>query len=205
VEVWLALPDRAAIDVTKFGERLMWIGCNERLAWAFEFDREDGTALRVAGREGAPAAGGLPVDPALVIALAGLVRLPDSGTIERDGARDAWVLTPGAGTGALRLSFDRRSMLPLRVEVLDENGSVACYSRIERRRYEALGPLGSGPMFPTLVDVFGGDGESSIKLALRDPGPDPAPRGYFDVDWLSDRFRPARVAGFGDGAAPGTP
>jgi hypothetical protein len=201
VEVWLALPDRAAIDVTKFGERLLWVGCDARQAWVFEFDKKAGTALRRAGRDGPSEAGGddLPVDPAIIIALAGLDRLPPAdGTVVRDESRDAWVLSPGAHAAPIRVYLDRRTLLPLRVELLDEHGAIACSSRIDPRRYEPLRrdgiPVASGALFPTLLDAAGSDGRSAIKLSLRDPGPDPAPQGYFDLDWLSGRFQPARVA-----------
>ncbi len=182
VELWLALPERAAIDITKFGERLMWMGCDARYAWVFEFDKKEGTALQLADRDSASGekegVGGdeLPIDPAVVIALAGLDRLPEEGeTVVRDQARDAWVLNVNGNGAPLRLYVDRRTTLPLRVELLDERGNVAFYSRIEPRRYELLRrdgvPVDSGALFPTLVDVFSSDDRSAIKLSLRDPGP----------------------------------
>ncbi len=210
VEMWLALPERAAIDITKFGERLMWMGCDARYAWVFEFDKKDGTGLRLADRDG-DAGDELPIDPAVVIALAGLDRLPEAGeAVARDQARDAWVLNVNGTVAPLRLYLDRRTTLPLRVELLDERGNVAFYSRIDPRRYEPLRrdgiPVDSGALFPTLVDVFSSDDRSAIKLSMREPGPDPAPQGYFDLEWLTGRFRPERMAGIVPVAAnPGGP
>jgi hypothetical protein len=224
VELWLALPERAAIDITKFGERLMWLGCDARYAWVFEFDKKDGTALRLADRDGARDGDvdderpnddlpidDLPIDPGIIIALAGLDRLPETGeAVARDQARDAWVLNVNGNRAPLRIYFDRRTTLPLRVEMIDGRGDVAYYSRIEPRRYEPLRRDGvaveSGSLVPTLVDVFSSDDRSAIKLSLREPGPDPAPQGYFDLDWLTGRFRPARMAGIVPVAAnPGGP
>ncbi len=202
LDVWIHLPDRLAFNIEKFGQRLMWLGSSGRRSWLFDF-RSDETVLHLAGSP--QEARRLPIEPAAVLRLCGLTPLPEAPpeppAVEYDADRDAIVVTVELA-GPTRLFLDRRRGLPVRVEELSADGSVALYSRIKLARYEPLAvgaaPLG-GPEFPTLVDIVGADG-TAAKLAVRSPTDEVADR-YFDLDWLLEVFPPDRV----EGELPGQP
>ena len=208
LDLWLDLPHRTALNVSKFGERLMWLGSNETAGWVFEFG--DGlTVLRLAvGPAGDRARGQLPIDPADLVALCGLMRLDERARVAYDEGLDAWVIGPPPDGAGLRVYLDREKRLPVRAELRDEAGGILFYSGIKLQRYDRLGETGaapgSAPLVPTLVDIFG-TGGFEAKLAVRDPTADEQEQraDYFDLDWLTGKFPPDRVEGAPPLAATG--
>lgn len=204
-EVWIVLPDRTAIDVQKFGERLMWMGSNGSNTWMIDF-RGDETVLHLhdANSENPPeAADRVPIEPVTLLKLLGLGRLPaeaetDSLPVTYDAGREAWVVTVREADDLLRLFFDRESLLPIRVELLSPDHEILRHSTLFLRRYDLVQMAGvvpgTQPRFPTLAEVFDADGSGSIKLALRGPT-DAVKDKYFELDWLRRAFRPDRIEG----------
>lgn len=197
VDLWIALPHRTALNVSKFGERFFWAGSSGEASWVFDF-RGDDTVLYLAHDAEAPAgAGPLPVGPGGLLELCGLARwpaLPEGGPppVGYDPQRNAWVVR----VGRARWYVDRDRLLPVRVEVLSSEGLVLQHSRIVLNRYERVKSARSGlsrpEEFPSFVDLFAGDGSGSVTIVARGPTDDVEPR-YFDLDWLVSRFRPVRV------------
>ncbi len=204
-EVWIVLPDRTAIDVQKFGERLMWMGSNGSNTWMIDF-RGDETVLHLhdaSGENPPEAAARVPIEPVTLLKLLGLGRLPaeaetDSSPVTYDAGREAWVVTVREADDLLRLFFDRESFLPIRVELLSPDHEILRHSTLSLRRYDLVQMAGvvpgTQPRFPTLAEVFNADGSGSIKLALRGPT-DAVKDKYFELDWLRRAFRPDRIEG----------
>ncbi len=204
-EVWIVLPDRTAIDVQKFGERLMWMGSNGSNTWMIDF-RGDETVLPLSDASGEnppEAAARVPIEPVTLLKLLGLGRLPaeaetDSSPVTYDAGREAWVVTVREADHRLRLFFDRESFLPIRVELLAPDHEILRHSTLSLRRYDSVQMAGAvpgtQPRFPTLAEVFDADGSGSIKLALRGPT-DAVKDKYFELDWLRRAFRPDRIEG----------
>jgi hypothetical protein len=195
VDLWVELPDRTAVYISKGGERIMWLGSNGPTAWLLDF-RGGQTVLRVT-RPGDAAAGELPFDPSDLFGLCGLKPLPAGGSVEGlDEGRDAYSVVPDPADGSLRLFLDRETTLPVRVEMLDGQGAVELYSDLTLRRYERVEVVGaapgSGPMIPTLIDIHGVAGGEHVKLSIYSPTDDQREiePHYFDLDWLIDSFAP---------------
>ena len=190
-DLWVAPPRRTALNIAKLGRRLMWIGSDDDTAWFFDF-RQDATTLYIAAGGELAATSAVPFDPTLLLDLGGLTRLPASGgNVRYDDDRDAWVVT---ARDHPRLFLDRETLLPVRSELLDEEGRILLYSAMKLSRYERIEITGAsplaGPRFPTLVDIVSTDGRIKVRLSVRGPtGGDVAPR-YFDLRWLTDRFKP---------------
>ncbi|MHC4773803.1 MAG: hypothetical protein ACYTBR_00885 [Planctomycetota bacterium] len=200
VDLWIEPPARTAIHISKGGERIMWLGSDGPTAWLFDF-RSDPTVLHVV----AAAEGGtsdLPLDPGHLFGLCGLTPLPAIGSVEGfDEGLDAYTVVGDPAGGPLRMLLDRETLLPVGAEILDDDGEVALYSRLKLRRYERVDVVGaapgSGPMFPTLIDIHGIDGGVHAKLSVYSPTDDrrEIEPHYFDLDWLIESFRPGRIEG----------
>ncbi|MHC4416026.1 MAG: hypothetical protein ACYS0G_12150 [Planctomycetota bacterium] len=210
VDLWIALPDRTALNISKFGERLMWAGSRGGTSWIFDL-RSDETVLYLgSGAPGslAPGVGPLPIDPDMLLTLCGLTRLPPSQPeglppVRYDAQYDAWMGTVEKPRGMTRLFLDRRTLLPVRVEALSPEGRILLHSRLALSRYEGVRISGARPVtrpaFPTLVDVFATDDSGSMKIAVRSPSEEVEDR-FFDLEWLKTRFPPERTEQV-DGAA----
>ncbi len=206
----LALPDRAAVSISKLGERFLWFGAADGTSWLFDF-RDDGGAILYCATSDEPfspdAPGGDLIDPTRLLTLCGLERLPVPGAagapeIAHDADRDAWRVTVPGPRGLTRVFFDRRAMLPESVEVCDPDGRVAYRSTIHPERYKRIEQRGVAvmdrPEFPTLIDVSrggrdGGD-VGEVKLALEAPDDQVKP-SLFDLRWLIETYGPCAMNG----------
>jgi hypothetical protein len=199
LDLWIEPPDRTAVYISKGGERIMWLGSNGPLVWAFDF-RDQKTILHVA-RPTDDGTSRLPFNPMRLFDVAGLAPLPAEGTVAGfDEARDAYVVLPDPAGGPQRLFMDRQSLLPVRAELLGADGSPRLYGELKLRRYErveVVGSPGSGPLIPTLIDIRGIDGGAHAKLSIYAPTSDPEEIDphYFDLDWLMKSFPPQQVDG----------
>ncbi|MHC4217163.1 MAG: LolA-like protein [Planctomycetota bacterium] len=200
LDLWVEPPDRTAIFISKGGERIMWLGSNGPAAWLFDF-RNDQVVLHLA-QPAEGGTGGLPFDPVQLVGLCGLTPLPGTGTMEgHDKSRDAYAVVGEAPGSPMRVWLDRGTRLPVRVEILDPDGTAALYSELKLRRYDRIvavgGTPGAGPMIPTLIDVHGIDGGAHAKLSIYSPTDDPREieAHFFDLDWLKQSFPPHRVEG----------
>lgn len=198
LDLWMTLPRRTAIFVSKLGERFIWIGADGTRAWFFDF-RGGETVLSVsdADRAEGGAMGDVPMLPSTVVALAGLRALPETSgaEVEYDAARDAFILTDPDATRPLRLFLDRATGLPVRAEIRLDAAMLASditLDRYERVRTRGRPPL-AWPLFPTLIDLSGDADELRVKLSVRSPSDEDVRPDYFDLDWLTDRFAPVRV------------
>ena len=212
-ELWIALPDRTAMNVQKLGERLMWLGSNGSDAWMVDFG-SDQTVLYLYAAS-SKAAGDMatrpPIQPHTLLKLFGLARLATeiidlSTPVTYDAQQDAWVVTVREEGEVLRLFLDQKSWLPIRVELLTVDLEVLRYSTLPLRRYESVQMVGvvpgTQPRFPTLVDMVHSDGSGSIKVAMRSPRAEFKER-YFDLEWIKRAFHPDRIEG--KLAGPSTP
>jgi len=200
VDLWIEPPARTAIHISKGGQRILWLGSDGPAAWLFDF-RGDPTVLHVvAAGEGGTS--GLPFDPAHLFGLCGLTRMPAAGSVEGfDEALRAYAVVPDAAGSPLRLLLDTKTLLPVGAEILDDEGAVVMYSRLKLQRYDRVDVVGaapgSGPMFPTLIDIHGIEGDVHARLSVYAPTDDrqEIDPHYFDLDWLIESFRPGRIEG----------
>ena len=190
LDLWIALPRRTALRVSKLGHLFMWIGSDDRQTWLFDF--RDGVTLQLAEENQVTDMGGIPFEPTLLLELGGLTPLPAAGGEVRYARdHDAWeVRAPDRPV----LFLDRQSLLPVRAELLDDDGRILLYSAMKRTRYErvdldGVSPLG-GPMFPTLVNIKSTDGRFEVRLSARRPNDSGVKATYFDLDWLKGHFKP---------------
>jgi len=191
LDVWIALPRRTALRVSKLGHVFMWIGSDDRQTWLFDF-RDGVTTLHLVEGSQVADKGAIPFEPTLLLELGGLTPLPAAGgEVRYVRDHDAWeVRAPDRPV----LFLDRQSLLPVRAELLDEDGRVLLYSAMKLTRYErvdlaGVSPLG-GPMFPTLVNIKGTDGRFEVQVSARRPNDSGVEAKYFDLGWLKGRFKP---------------
>ena len=78
LDLWIALPHQTALNISKFGERLMWLGSDDRQSWLFDFRGDEKVLYRATGdqRSDDRADAQLPIDPTALLRLSGLIRLP---------------------------------------------------------------------------------------------------------------------------------
>ncbi len=194
LDLWLEPPDRAALNITKFGERLFWIGSDGSRTWMFDF-RGDEAALLAGDAAGSQE---LPLEPSLLFALCGLARLPHAAVpVGYDAEHDAWSVAAESRGRAVRLYLDRKTLLPVRVEIPDDAGRAVLFSRLKLSRYERIAvagrPVGSGPRFPTLVDLLSSDDRLAVKLSVPSPSDDALDERFFELDHLIETFKPGSV------------
>ncbi len=203
LDLWIALPHQTALNISKFGERLMWLGSDDRQSWLFDF-RGDETVIyratddqRSDDRDDAQ----LTIEPASLLRLRGLIRLPPEeaqgpAPVGYNAQLDAWVLMIPLPGEMLRLHLDRATLLPVRVDAMSPDGRLLLYSQLRLDRYESVAMVGVGPWqrpkFPTLIDIFNADDTAAVKVAARSPT-DQVKDRFFDLDWLISVFAPERI------------
>ncbi len=191
VDVWIMLPRRTALNISKVGHRLMWIGSDDQQTWLFDF-RDGVTTLHLAAGDQLMADGPVPFEPTHLLDLGGLTPLPAAGgEVRYDKDHDAWAVT---AADRPTLVLDKDSLLPVRAELLDDQGRILFYSTLKRSRYERVDLAGrsplDGPMFPTLVNIKATDGGLKVQLSARGPADSGVKPDFFDLDWLKSRFKP---------------
>jgi hypothetical protein len=212
VELWLSLPRRTALRIDKVGEVLLWLGSDDERYWFFDLLSKE-SSLKVGRHDEAVAADEastvLGMRPLVMLDLLALKALPTDGqdvAVTLDAARNAWMVQvngDGVAIPATRMYFDRATLLPMRVEVLDAAGEIRTSSSL--RRYQSVTQAGMSPAafpkFATLIDIFASTDDAangSVKLALDEAtgvvDDQPLDR-VFDLERLMSALKPTRVEG----------
>ena len=115
LDLWIALPDRTAMNITKFSERILWLGSRGKWAWVFDF-RGDETVLSCVCHEELIARGddaGIFMVPQSLLGLCGLTRLPEPSaehpSVSHDPHSDVLMVTVSRQDGSLRAGRRPRS------------------------------------------------------------------------------------------------
>lgn len=197
IRLFLRLPDRLSLQVHKLGETFLWFGADQGGYWLFDLLNKDDRVLYL-GRDAGAAPADVPgaIHPLRLIDLLGMTALPDEAAVGYHEGHDAWLVETVGQGGAVRLYFDRATLLPKRVEGLD-GSRVICAG--ELRDYESLAvdglPPGLFPRIPMrirLTDVRH-DGEATV--ALGEPTTRINERAFhnaFDVEQLVRMLAPHR-------------
>lgn len=159
-------PGRASLSVGKLGVDYLYVGCNEERYWLFDLE---GDKIAYIGRHaffGKPCAHPLPipVNPRDLTRFVGAAPIDISASSKVEWDSHGWfVLTP-PGTHS-RLYLDPTTSLPMRIDMLDSQGTVRATARLSRH---APVPADSSIAAETLAAIGAGDkGESIPKIATR--------------------------------------
>jgi len=213
MNLWLELPRKTALQVSKLGERLLWLGSDDEHYWLFDLSQKP-TRFSIA-RHDAPVAQAYPVDaagrqspvvqPLLFLDLLGLTPLPatkdatvflgadpktNSIVVEADSGDVAQVdgIAAVGPHGRRRLYLDPSTLLPERIELRDPNGTLVGWSELSRYIRADIPGLSvlSQPRVPGLADIYDASGTGYIKVAIDrvDEGEDKAFNRVFDLDQL---------------------
>jgi hypothetical protein len=172
--VVMVLPNKLALSVGKLGNTLLWAGGDAERYWLFDL-KGDGLAYVGAHRnvskpraDDAPTLP-LPVQPADLIRLLGVMPLPDAvaGESAKVMEHEEYVVfMPDSRTKAY---VDSSSALPRKIELLDGNGNVVVTGLLsEPIRVELAGkPPGAWPTINSklVVTVAGRSGRLSLHLS----------------------------------------
>jgi hypothetical protein len=204
LDFWVDAPGCMALRVGKLGEDLLWLGCNAEHYWLFDLTDDDEPIL-IVGRlqnfsqdmTGQP----LAVAPWSLLDLLGLAAVPDPASADApevtwSAQHDAWVIE----NASVRTYFERGTLLPVHVELLDDDGATQASGEHYLRRYKSVDQpemsVLDWPKLTTLTDVYDAQREQRIKFALDEPTGlvegEPFDR-ICDLDRLIKAFRPKRV------------
>jgi hypothetical protein len=205
LELWRDGP-RLALRARKLGERFLWVGTDGEQWWVFQLA---GGPVRViiqqveVGNSVLLDDGVTLTSPSQLLALAGLnpiEPLPGASLVVREapGVLRFDLVAGATGTGTrLRWFIDEKTLLPQRIQALDDDGAVLLESRLSG--YEPIPardtPLGGWPDFPRKVRLMNETGTSDVRIFFNRPsargtGIKPA---LFDLERLMQAFRPVEV------------
>jgi hypothetical protein len=152
------MPDKVSLSVGKLGNTLLWAGSDPERFWLFDL-QDDKTAYVGQHRNvGKPCAKEmpLPIQPLDLIQLLGIVPLdtemPHSDA-EVDWHEGRFILEP---TGRkVRLALDPTTLLPTRIDLLDERGFSRVVSKLSRTgNVELMGvPATRSPRMSTRIEI----------------------------------------------------
>jgi len=206
VDVWVDLPKRTALRISKAGEVLAWLGSDDSRYWFFDL-LDEPTQLVVASHDEpvSIAMAGLQLDSATLLDVLGLRRLGDTGTVRADAETGKWIArTQGAGA-QLHMELDAQTGLPTRIEALDGAGGMRLvselgrYERVEMRGVSSL----NWPKLATRIvltapqtslDGRSGDARLYLSRPTTVVGSQPMDR-VFDLNRLMDSLQPDDVRG----------
>lgn len=204
--VVMVLPSKLALSVGKLGNTLLWAGGDAERYWLFDL-KGDGLAYIGAHRnvskpraEDAPTLP-LPVQPADLIRLLGVIPLPDTAvdeaaTVTRTESDDYVVFMPDART---KVYVDSSTALPRKIELLDGNGTPVVASYLtEPIRVELAGkPPGAWPTINSriVITVAGRSGKMTLHLSDVSDGREEEriQDRVFDFEKLKALLKPAVV------------
>jgi hypothetical protein len=213
LDFYRAPGDCTALSITKVGERLFWLGSNRDEFWLFDLSNRDdrvlyrGTHNTAAGATAIPALQAFGVRPHDLLLLLALQPLAEPSDVDArpayDSRRKAYVLEDSR----VRTFFDRSTLLPVRVELLDAGSTVLAES--DHARFQTVEMPGvallARPKMAELVDirqakaVGGGEEEVvdvEVKIAINDTTTVVDPKQLqrvFDLEALIRSLQPDRV------------
>lgn len=212
IDLWLQWPNCLAMQVTKLGEELFWLGCDETDRWLFVLTGDEKILYvgpHADGRTDSEVQDGQPLElsPTAWRDLLGLAPMPVSGDdpppVSWDAELDAWLVEvprSGGAAGRLRLFLDRESGLPRRIELRTDD-ELWAYSLHHHNRILSVEQAGTTvlewPKIAVPIDLYQPDG-STVKVSLSQPtgivDDQPFDR-VCDLDRLLQAFRPDRIEG----------
>lgn len=206
VDLWLRMPSEVALQVSKMGERLFWLGSDGEANWILDLRKKGQTVAEITGPAVEPAPdAGMPVQMSMATVLEMMALLPipesppaDGPDMAFDAKKKAWLLTTAGSAGPMRVRFDAASKLPLGVELLDPaTGEAKLASTLDH--YEYIFTAGAAvtefPRVPTQIDIERTDGRGSIKLTLTRPvdRDESFQENYFNINWVLAAMKPDQV------------
>jgi hypothetical protein len=208
LELWQTTNDRTALDISKIGERLLWMGSNAEQWWLFDLMTK-GDHVAYVGRhdEMGNGFGALGVRPLALLDLLGLSPIDAARDAEKplvfDESIRAWTLRTTGRGGELRIAFDAVTYLPKRIELLDASGLVVAQSTLTR--YASVDVPGlaimARPKMPLTIDIHrAATGEAAIagdaKIALNETVGRIEPKqeaSVFNLERLLAAMKPSRI------------
>ncbi len=189
-DLYLAFPDRAAMRLSKLGEKYFWAGGDGTKWWVFDLHAKPSRVEVFRDEDGAHRGGFGLLEPALIRALAGLEVIPPEAECTAEGCV-RW-----ARNGVVRsVRFDA-SGLPASVTLTDADGNLVAQSQL--RDFVAVPvdniAMGAWPRVALRTSAATPEG-SEVKLALDAPSGravriKPA---LFDLDSLLKALHPDEV------------
>lgn len=198
-------PGRFALSVHKLGEVLFWFGSDDELYWLI--DRSEPRSV-VFGRHDSLTtermlALALPATPLDLAAMTGALPLPELSAADEpvlyrsdDVVRSGVRFDLQQGWRTLRYHIDPARMVPVRVELLDSDGSVLVVA--EQEAYGGVDVAGYGgvrPLFPSRMRVYHEGSTLTLSMegmSSRSPAGEISDAA-FDLPSLVDRFGPMKV------------
>ena len=214
-ELFVRLPSETALALKKVGEMVLWLGSDSRRRWLLDLRTKEVVLWLVDLDRPVPKAGmeaPFPIRRVSLVDLLGLMPLPPAE--ELDAIFDAPSSREGSSLlvgefygegGAVRVTIDTRTNLPVQVEALDDEGrpflrsELASYESMER---DGVAP-GDLPRFPQRVAISvleesddlttrdrGARSEVRLFLTPSLQGEDRITDQRFDLDVLIRTFKP---------------
>jgi hypothetical protein len=208
VEIYWRPPFRTGVNLTKVGERFLWLGSDETRWWAFDLASSPTTLTLGAhgddeALEGAP----LGIQPLALLDLMGLGRWEanGAGTVAWSAEEAGWTFDVVGEGGPVRVVIDAQTRLPKRTAALDAAGEPALVGELEDYETvetEGMSP-GASPKCPKRVALRRDASHGRITLFLEGPTgrSDLVKDGHFDLDRLQRLLKPERVVKSSEDAA----
>lgn len=199
-----ARPDRVFLSFKKLGETYAVLGSNADMLWWIELgdERVAWVGDQASGARRSSEEAGIPVHPAHLIELLGVLPLPEEApgadvSWSADGAAIEVALAPDQAHASMgvRYRLDPGTLRPARIELVDDGGravvaaELAKFEPVARPAGERAGPIA------TLIEASLDGGRRRMKLWLYDPESTPTrPRdAAFDLDAVLRQYRVERV------------
>lgn len=204
LELWRS-DSKFALRLRKLGERFLWVGSNGEAWWIFELMSEPVRLVvlpsgELGGFSLGPGQGLL--NPDRLLHFAGFLPYGqiDEMTLGFDDDGRIRFITTEASKGEWRRTrwhLDPKSLLPVEVIALDEQGEVLASARLSG--YEPIAardlPLGAWPQFPRKIFLSLPDENADVRLFFNRPSArgDSIKPKLFDLEQLMKTFRPGKV------------
>lgn len=196
----MVLPDRVALSVGKLGNPILWAGCDRERYWLFNL--RDQRVLHF-GRHRLSATGAkklpIPIHPADLIALSGLLPLDANGTPAPPGVtweEGYYVITPPGLSR--KMWIDPETTRPSRIDLLGRDGSSRVTCRLSRWQAMTIHGVAPGafPQIATRLEVSLLGREGTMTLFLSDPSDGQEHQRIkdqaFNLDRLIRALKPAK-------------
>lgn len=208
IDLWLDLPDRTALRVTKLGDVYFWIGSDEHDYWVFNLLNRDDKRAVIRSRDDdstAESMASFGINPESLLDLMALrpiaeVDGQDSVAVEEAEAYGAWSVSELGVDGTTRMFFEKGTLHPVRVELRSPEGELLVISTLSR--YESVFVAGemilSYPKSAMWIDIVDVVGNGFAKLHLNEMTTDVPERQLgrvFDIERLLGNMKPHDVEG----------